>query len=83
MATPPKRARAARPAFTPASAGARAAALKPMKGVSARAKRDGRTKKSDRPQAARKASPRKAAAPRKTLRGLKRPAGAARRAKSG
>ena len=83
MATPPKRARAARPAFTPTGTGARAAALKPMKGVSTRAKRDGRTKKADRAQAARKASPRKAAAPRKTLRGLKRPAGAARRAKSG
>src|SRR5579862_4464848 len=68
VATPPKRARSARAGFAPATAGARAAALKPMKGVSARA--------------ARKASKGKAAGARKSLRGLKRTNGSSRRAKS-
>jgi DNA topoisomerase-1 len=68
VATPPQRARSARPGFAPATGGARAAALKPMKGVSARA--------------ARKASKGKAAGARKTLRGLKRTNGSSRRAKS-
>jgi DNA topoisomerase-1 len=49
-------------------------------GTPARAARDGRAKKAERTASARKQ--RKAGAPRKTLRGLKRTAGSARRAKS-